>query len=265
MPAGMMDRELELEAAAGFLGGLQDGWGVLAFAGEPGIGKSTIWQETVGPARASSFVVLCARPGQAETGLAFAGLAFAGLADLLEPVADEVLPGLPSPQQRALRVALLREDPGSRPVDQRAVSAAAGAAFHALAGRQPLVIAVDDLQWLDRPSARVLEFALRRLADAPVGVPASHRVGRGVRLRWPWNWPRRRNGSGGSSWDRSASLDCTGCWRTGWAARSPGGWWPASGRRPAATRSSRLNWPVRCRMMRRRTWPRCRCRTGCSS
>jgi DNA-binding CsgD family transcriptional regulator len=177
MPAGMMDRELELEAAAGFLGGLQDGFGVLAFAGEPGIGKSTIWQEAVGQARASSFVVLCARPGQAE-----AGLAFAGLADLLEPVADEVLPGLPSPQQRALRVALLREDPGSRPVDQRAVSAAAGAAFRALAGRQPLVIAVDDLQWLDRASARVLEFALRRLADAPVGVLASHRVGRGVRL-----------------------------------------------------------------------------------
>jgi hypothetical protein len=45
-----------------------------------------------------------------------------------------------------------------------------------------VVLAVDDVQWLDRPSARVLEFTIRRLADLPVGVLASERVEHGVRL-----------------------------------------------------------------------------------
>jgi DNA-binding CsgD family transcriptional regulator len=177
MPEGVIGRERELEAAAGFLRGLQDGLGVLVFAGEPGIGKSTIWRDAVSQARASSFAVLSARPVQAE-----AGLAFAGLADLLEPVAGKVLPELPVPQQRALRVALLREDPGSGRVDQRAVSAAAHAVVRLLARNGPVLLAVDDVQWLDRPSARVLEFALRRLADLPVGVLAAERVEHGVRL-----------------------------------------------------------------------------------
>ncbi len=172
----MIGRERELEAAAGFLSELQDGLAVLVFAGEPGIGKTTVWRDVAGRALASSFVVLSARPVQAE-----AGLAFAGLADLLEPVAEEVLPELPEPQQRALKVALLRQDPGSGRVDQRAVSAGTSAVLRSLTRRGPVVVAVDDLQWLDRPSARVLEFALRRLADVPLGVLASERVEHGVR------------------------------------------------------------------------------------
>ncbi len=177
MPEGMIGRERELEVAAGFLGELQDGLAVLVFAGEPGIGKTTVWRDTVDRAWASSFVVLSARPVQAE-----AGLAFAGLTDLLEPVAGQVLAELPEPQQRALKVALLREDPGSGRIDQRAVSAGTSAVLRSLARRGPVLVAVDDLQWLDRPSARVLEFALRRLADVPVGVLASERVEHGVRL-----------------------------------------------------------------------------------
>ena len=56
------------------------------------------------------------------------------------------------------------------------------ATAHALrnpAGESPLVIAVDDVQWLDRPSARVLSFALRRFADEPIGVLASLRISPG--------------------------------------------------------------------------------------
>jgi DNA-binding CsgD family transcriptional regulator len=177
MPKGMIGRERELEAAAGFLRGLQAGLAVLVFAGEPGIGKTTIWRDAVSQARASSVLVLSAQPVQAE-----AGMAYAGLTDLLEPVAEEVLPELPKPEQRALKVALLREDPDSGRVDQRAVSGGTNAVIRMLARRGPVLIAVDDLQWLDRPSARVLGFALRRLADLPVGVLASERVERGVRL-----------------------------------------------------------------------------------
>jgi predicted ATPase len=174
---GLIGRDGELAAAAEFLAELEDGPAVLVLAGEPGIGKTAVWQEAVARARASSFVVLSARPVEGE-----AGLAFAGLADLLEPVAGEVLPELPGPQRRALAVALLREDPGGGVVDQRAVCAATNAVLRLLAGRGPVVVGVDDLQWLDRPSARVLEFAARRLAGLPVGVVAAERVERGVRL-----------------------------------------------------------------------------------
>ena len=177
MGGGLIGRDAELTAAAKFLAGLEDGPAVLVLAGAPGIGKTTVWQEAVARARASSFAVLSARPVEGE-----AGLAFAGLADLLEPVAGEVLPELPGPQRRALAVALLREDPGGGVVDQRAVCAATNAVLKSLASRGPVVVAVDDLQWLDRPSARVLEFAARRLAGLPVGVVAAERVERGVRL-----------------------------------------------------------------------------------
>ena len=177
MGGGLIGRDGELAAAAEFLAGLEDGPAVLVLAGAPGIGKTTVWQEVVARARASSFVVLSARPVEGE-----AGLAFAGLADLLEPVAGEVLPELPEPQRRALAVALLREDPAGGVVDQRAVCAATNAVLKLLAGRGPVVVGVDDLQWLDRPSARVLEFAARRLAGLPVGVVAAERVERGVRL-----------------------------------------------------------------------------------
>ena len=37
------------------------------------------------------------------------------------------------------------------------------------------MVAVDDVQWLDTPTAHVLAFALRRLTDAPVRVLATCR------------------------------------------------------------------------------------------
>lgn len=177
MPAGMIGREQELEAAAQFLSGLRDGQAALVFAGEPGIGKTTVWREAVGLARASSFLAICTRPVQAE-----AGMAFAGLADLIEPVAEQVLPELPEPQRRALKAALLREDPGTPGVDHRAVAAGTSTVLKSLARRGPVLVAIDDLQWLDRPSARALEFALRRLPDEPIGVVASERIEDGLRL-----------------------------------------------------------------------------------
>jgi DNA-binding CsgD family transcriptional regulator len=177
MPDQVIGRHREREATVEFLTGLENGLGgVLVFAGEPGIGKTTVWQDAVDKARASSFVVLVARPVEAE-----AGLAFAGLSDLFEPLGDVVLAGLAEPQRRALEVALLRADPGRERIDQRAVSAGTRAVLEQLAKVAPVVVAVDDLQWLDRASMRVLQFAIRRLAELPVGVVASQRIEPGVR------------------------------------------------------------------------------------
>ncbi|MGH2689585.1 MAG: ATP-binding protein [Actinomycetota bacterium] len=116
--------------------------------------------------------MLSAHPVEAE-----AQLGFAALADVMEPVLDEVAPALAEPQRHALAVALLRERPGPGRLDQRAVSAATLSVLRLLASEGPLILAIDDLQWLDRPSARVLEFALRRLGRLPVGMLACERLG----------------------------------------------------------------------------------------
>lgn len=173
----IIGREAELDLVAGFLTSLAQGPGTLVIAGQAGIGKTTLWQESVERARAASFVVLSARPAEAET-----AMAFAALADLLDPVIDRVLPDLPEPQRRALAVALLREDAGAEPLDPRAVSVATTSVLRALGQAAKVVLAVDDVQWLDLPSAKVLRFALRRVGDLCVGLIAAQRVGEGSGL-----------------------------------------------------------------------------------
>jgi DNA-binding CsgD family transcriptional regulator len=174
MADAVVGRERELEAAAELLSDLDGEAAALVFEGEPGIGKTTVWAEAVARAP-SGYQVLSARPAKAE-----AQLAFAALSDLLEPVIDGVIADLPEPQRTAIAVALLREEPGPSGLDQRAVGAATLSVVRALAGTSPVLVAIDDLQWLDRPSARVLEFALRRSEALPVGTVACERI-EGVR------------------------------------------------------------------------------------
>ena len=117
-PGDVIGRDGELGYVAALLAQLADGPAAVVFAGEPGIGKTTVLLAAAERARAASAVVLSAHPVEAE-----AELGFAALADLLAPVVDELLPALPEPQRHALAVVLLLEEPG-RPLDQRAVCAA---------------------------------------------------------------------------------------------------------------------------------------------
>jgi DNA-binding NarL/FixJ family response regulator len=134
----------------------------LAIVGEPGIGKTTLWQAGVAHARAQGARVLIARPTESE-----ARLAFAGLADLLADVPNELFARLPEPQRVGLDAALLRAA-SARPPERRVVGAGFLTLLRALAGESEVVCAIDDLQWLDAPSAAVVEFALRRLGEEPV-------------------------------------------------------------------------------------------------
>jgi hypothetical protein len=137
--------------------------------GEPGIGKTVLWGEGVELAPERGFRVLTAVPAAAET-----RLAFAALGDLLEPVLGEVLPARPGPQRRALEVALLLDEPRRAPPDARAVDVALGA-LRSLAS-DPLVVAVDDVQWLGTPTAAALAFAVRRLREEPITVVLTRRL-----------------------------------------------------------------------------------------
>lgn len=132
-----------------FLQSTRSGPALLILEGEPGIGKTALWQATTALAGSRGETVLTARPAEPE-----AGLAYAALSDLLGGVGDAELTSLPGPQRQALEVALLRADPHGRPADPRAVSMAVVLVLRALASRAPLLVAVDDWRWVDAPSTR---------------------------------------------------------------------------------------------------------------
>ncbi len=159
----IVSREPELASVRDFLGRAEPRLAALVLEGGAGIGKSTIWLDGVEHARALGFRVLESRPAEAEQ-----SLAHVGLGDLFEDVLDEVLPGLSPPQRRALEVALLVDGAPEASVDPRALGTATRSAIQLLAERAPLLLAIDDLQWLDASSAFALAFALRRLGTARV-------------------------------------------------------------------------------------------------
>ena len=155
-----MGRESELGGIENFLRSERPC--ALAIVGEPGIGKTTLWQAAVEHARAQGARVLIARPTESES-----RLAFAGLADLLEDVSDELFARLPEPQRVGLEVALLRAASPQAP-ERRVVGAGFLTLLRELAGEAEVVCAIDDLHWLDGSSAAVVGFALRRLGEEPV-------------------------------------------------------------------------------------------------
>jgi DNA-binding NarL/FixJ family response regulator len=165
----LIGRTAELEALGRFLD--ETGTRGLFLEGTAGIGKTRVWQEGLELATERGNHVLSSRPAGTET-----RLAFAGLADLLAGRLDDVLPSLPAPQRRALRIALLLEEPDGTPRDERAVAAAFLASLRGLADDAPVVVAVDDLQWLDPASASVLAFAFRRLDSEPISLLATVRI-----------------------------------------------------------------------------------------
>src|SRR5215472_15907560 len=166
--AGVHGRAAELARIEGFLDDVISGPVALLLEGAAGIGKTTLWSTGIDLARRRGCWVLTCRPVQSE-----AALSFSALGDLLESVPEQALAGLPRPQRHALDVALLRAEPGPEPPDQRAVAVALLGVIRALAGTAPVVIGVDDLPWLDRASAAVLEYALRRLTTQPAGLLAT--------------------------------------------------------------------------------------------
>lgn len=152
----IIGRETELETIRDFLA-TRDGLpGALVLEGEPGIGKTVLVQQ--GIAEAGSYRLLAAAPVEAER-----DLSFTGLTDLLENVLEEVVADLPPPQRHALEVALLRIEAGGSDPDPRAIGAAVLGALRAVARDGPLLVAVDDVQWLDMASESALSFAARRL------------------------------------------------------------------------------------------------------
>ena len=164
----VLGREAEMAEITGFIGSVSDGPAALILDGVAGIGKTTLWDAGVAVAHEAGHHVLSCRAAESE-----ARLSFAALGDLLEIE----LPELPAPQRRALDAALLRAEIEGAPPDQRAVSLATLGVLRALATSGPVIIAIDDIQWLDAPSVRVLSYAARRLRDEPIRLLIASRAG----------------------------------------------------------------------------------------
>ena len=171
MAAPIVGREAELSVLDAFLA--SDGRPrALVLTGGPGIGKTTLWDAAVETGRGRGLRVLAARASDADT-----QLSFAALIDLLDGVDEDELATLPPPRRHALEVALLRAQPSGAPPEPHAIALGLLDALRSLAHRGPLLVAVDDLQWLDRASEDALAFAVRRLTDEPAAFLLARRPG----------------------------------------------------------------------------------------
>lgn len=170
MSTAVFGREQELGTIETFIDRSLRGPAALVIVGEPGIGKTVLWQQGVERAAGEGATVLSYRAVEAE-----ARLAFAALADLLADRGEAALEQLAAPRRRALEVALLLEEPDTEAPDSRALGAGLLDILRRLAASRPVLVAVDDLQWLDASSADVLGFAFRRLRDERVGFLAAVR------------------------------------------------------------------------------------------
>ena len=162
---GRSDAELRLLDA--FLGRLTSDGTSLVLVGEPGVGKTALL-ESAGDL-ANSRGIRVAR----GSGVEFEQeLSFSGLQQVLFPLLHRV-PELDEPHRAALGVALGLGD--GRAPDRLVISTAALALVRAAAAAEPLLLVVDDVQWLDAASSGVLGFVGRRLAGSRAGLLAACR------------------------------------------------------------------------------------------
>jgi DNA-binding CsgD family transcriptional regulator len=179
---GIAGRNRELQAMQAVLHRAHHVPSAVILDGEAGIGKTSVWQATVDWATAAGFVALTATGAAAEV-----SLAWAGLAELLAGIDETVLARLPVLHQRALEaVSTGVAGPGG---DERLVATAFRAALEELCRQQPVLLAVDDAQWLDEASKLVLGFAVRRVTG-PVGVLAAYLSGVPGSRDQSWVGPR---------------------------------------------------------------------------
>jgi DNA-binding CsgD family transcriptional regulator len=170
---GLVGREAEL-AVLGELLEPVDAKRAVVLTGEAGMGKTTIVGAALTAAAARSVRVLQARPAEPEV-----DLPYAGLGDLLDSVEERELGGLARAQRVAVETALARRRAVGA-VDRHAVARGVLELLRDAGRAGDLLVVVDDVQWLDRPTVAVLTFALRRLEQVPLRVLVAARASDGT-------------------------------------------------------------------------------------
>jgi len=166
----LFGRERELAVLAELTGRPGGGaGGALVVRGEAGIGKSALLAAVTAGAAGQGMRVLSAAGVQSE-----AQIPFAGLHQLLRPVLHlaEALP----PRQRAALLAAFGMAEETAP-ELFLIGLAALEVIGDTAGTSPVLLVVEDAQWLDGPSCAVLAFVARRLAADPAVMLVAVRDG----------------------------------------------------------------------------------------
>ncbi len=161
-------REAECARLDGLLNAAREGSSnALLIRGEPGVGKSALLRYATESATRMTTVVARGLESESE-------LPFAGLADLVRPL-RHALAEVPPLQASVLAGALALGPPVG--ADRFAVCAATLSLLGAAAESTPLLVIVDDLQWLDAGSAEAVLFAARRISAEGVLLLLTFREG----------------------------------------------------------------------------------------
>ncbi|GIG66543.1 AAA family ATPase [Phytomonospora endophytica] len=162
----MVGREETLREAAGALTAHRS----VLLHGPPGIGKSTLADALADRARADGVHVLRAAPAAVESDLPYLVL--------IDLFAESVAAAraLPTHLREALDVALLRTRGAGAGPDELTVRIAVLEHLRRLAAENPVLLVIDDAQWVDGASADVLAFAARRIGGLPVSILVTERV-----------------------------------------------------------------------------------------
>ncbi|MDT7788753.1 MAG: hypothetical protein QOF58_7172, partial [Pseudonocardiales bacterium] len=164
----LVGREQDIERVLAFVESASTQGGALLLSGEAGIGKTALLEFAAAHGQSQGVLVLRATGSQFE-----AGLSFAGLHQVLHPLRKR-LDALPETHARALRAAVGFSD--ERAEEPIVIGHAALSLLLETAESGPVLVVVDDLSWLDRPSAGVLGFVARRLRGSRIGFLAASRA-----------------------------------------------------------------------------------------
>lgn len=171
----LIGRHHEVDLLDAAIDGVRVQGRALLITGEPGIGKSSLLHSVTHRARERGSRLLETTGVVSEEGLAFAGLQL-----LLDPIMSGC-EALPAVQRKALATAFGRE--AGPPPQPFLVGLAALNLLSDVASAQPLLVSVDDAQWLDGPTQEVLAFVARRIGGDPMAMIAVMRTGHGGPLR----------------------------------------------------------------------------------
>ncbi|MER5792659.1 AAA family ATPase [Streptomyces sp. NPDC001980] len=166
----LVGRSAELALLDGFLAAAVTRGAALMLTGDAGVGKSALLDAAAARAAERGFRVV------RVVGSAFEeSVSFSALHQMLQPLADEMA-ALPARQASTLRAALGLSD--EQPAELLAVSGA----VHTLLSRTaaasgPVALVVDQVTWLDRPSAVVLANLARHVRSSPLALLAASRTG----------------------------------------------------------------------------------------
>ncbi|WP_327270300.1 AAA family ATPase [Streptomyces sp. NBC_01218] len=162
----ILGRDGELSRISRLVDASEDGGPkVLVLTGAPGAGKSTLMDRAAAYAASRGRLVLRVRGGEGER-----ELGFAGIHQLLRPLLDGVA-RLPARQGEALRLAFGMEEPETpRRIDPMLARLGVLTLLSDAAATRPLLLVVDDAQWLDIGSLEVLAFVARRLEGEPAAL-----------------------------------------------------------------------------------------------